>query len=111
MIKIAQSFKPYIMEPGAKIPIPGSTLYAQVFPSLWRIFSSEHTVLDEGRIPLSGPLKRFVVFQNLDRGGVAVMSDQYKYYLSPQGEYTTSIAKLLRIPENMFLSVCTSMRI
>lgn len=94
MIKIAQSFKPYIMEPGAKIPIPGSTLYAQVFPSLWRIFSSEHTVLDEGRIPLSGPLKRFVVFQNLDRGGVAVMSDQYKYYLSPQGEYTTSIAKL-----------------
>jgi hypothetical protein len=82
------------MEPGVKIPIPGSTLYAQVFPSLWRIFSASHTLLDEGRIPVKGPLKRFVVFQNLSRGGVAVLSEQYKYYLSPQGFYTSSIADL-----------------
>lgn len=94
MIKIAQSFKPYIMEPGAKIPIPGSTLYAQVFPSLWRIFSSSHELVNEGRVPIQGPLQRFAVFQNLNRGGVAVMTEQYKYYLSPNGCYTRSIADL-----------------
>ncbi|ADH21370.1 hypothetical protein [Chlamydia trachomatis] len=94
MIKIAQSFKPYIMEPGAKILIPGSTLYAQVFPSLWRIFSSSHELVNEGRVPIQGPLQRFAVFQNLNRGGVAVMTEQYKYYLSPNGCYTRSIADL-----------------
>ncbi|MBQ8498486.1 hypothetical protein [Chlamydia sp.] len=94
MIKIAQSFKPYITEPGAKIPIPGSTLYAQVFPSLWRIFSSSHELMDEGRVSVNGPLKRFVVFQNLNRGGVAVMTEQYKYYLSPKGFCTHSMAYL-----------------
>ncbi|ACZ33453.1 conserved hypothetical protein [Chlamydia pneumoniae LPCoLN] len=91
MIDIMQHFKPYTMVPGQKLPIPGSLLYAQVFPTLWRLFSSKHEILNEQTLQVQGPLKRFAVFQDLHRGGLAVTSERYKYYLLPSGECTQSI--------------------
>lgn len=91
MIKLTQKFKPYTLIPGACLPIPGSEYYAQVFPTLWRVFSSSHELLGEGRISLSGPVKRFYIFQDLHRGGLAVLSEKYKYYLLPSGEKVASI--------------------
>lgn len=91
MIKLTQQFKPYTLIPGACLPIPGSACYAQVFPTFWRVFSYSHELLNEGRISLSGPLKRFYVFQDLHRGGLAVLSEKYKYYLLPSGEKVVSL--------------------
>lgn len=73
------------------MPIPGSHLYAQVFPTRWRVFSSSHQLIDEGDLFVSGPLKRFCVFQNLHRGGLAVVSEKYKYYLLPSGQCVSSL--------------------
>ncbi|WP_100934642.1 hypothetical protein [Candidatus Chlamydia corallus] len=91
MIDIMQHFKPYTRVPGQKVPIPGSLLYAQVFPTLWRLFSSDHEILNEQTLGVQGPLKRFAVFQDLHRGGLVVTSESYKYYLLPSGECTQSI--------------------
>ncbi|BAE81513.1 conserved hypothetical protein [Chlamydia felis Fe/C-56] len=91
MIKITQTFKPYTLIPGTFIPIPGSELYAQIFPTLWRVFSSSHVLINEGYVEAQGPLKRFAVFQNLHRGGLAVISEQYKYYILPTGAKVDSL--------------------
>ncbi|WP_375793536.1 hypothetical protein O1W69_00130 [Chlamydia sp. 12-01] len=91
MIEITQSFKPYTLIPGTFMPIPGSELYAQIFPTLWRVFSSSHELLNEGCVEAQGPLKRFAVFQDLHRGGLAVMCEQYKYYILPSGEKVDSL--------------------
>ncbi|SPN73599.1 hypothetical protein C10C_0432 [Chlamydia serpentis] len=91
MIDIMQYFKPYTIVPGQKLLIPGSLLYAQVFPAFWRLFSSEHEVLNEEAVEVQGPLKRFAVFQDLHRGGLTVTSESYKYYLLPSGECTNSV--------------------
>ncbi|MEF9496542.1 MULTISPECIES: hypothetical protein [Chlamydia] len=91
MIKITQSFKPYTLIPGTFMPIPGSELYAQIFPTLWRVFSASHELLNEGYVDAQGPLKRFAVFQDLHRGGLTVASEQYKYYILPSGEKVDSL--------------------
>ncbi|AEB55299.1 hypothetical protein [Chlamydia psittaci] len=95
MIKITQSFRPYTLIPGMCLPIPGSALYAQVFPTVWRIFSASHELLDEGYVDAQGPLKRFAVFQDLHRGGLAVVCEQYKYYILPSGKKVDSLKGLL----------------
>ncbi|EGF85486.1 hypothetical protein G5Q_0285 [Chlamydia psittaci Cal10] len=77
------------------LPIPGSALYAQVFPTVWRIFSASHELLDEGYVDAQGPLKRFAVFQDLHRGGLAVVCEQYKYYILPSGKKVDSLKGLL----------------
>ncbi|WP_348663805.1 hypothetical protein [Chlamydia vaughanii] len=100
MIKLTQHFKPYTLVPGSFTPIPGSELYAQVFPTLWRIFSSSHELVNEGEISVSGPLKRFAVFQDLHRGGLAVVSEKYKYYLLPSGECVSSVQGKLPFSES-----------
>ncbi|ANH78262.1 hypothetical protein [Candidatus Chlamydia sanziniae] len=91
MISLTQYFKPYTRIPGKALPIPGATLYARVFPSCWSLFSSTHELLAKESVVMQGPLKRFVVFQDLHRGGLAITSECYKYYLLPSGEYTTSL--------------------
>ncbi|AAP05018.1 hypothetical protein [Chlamydia caviae] len=91
MIKITQSFKPYTLIPGTFMPIPGSELYAQIFPTLWRIFSASHELLNEGYVEAQGPLKRFAVFQDLHRGGLSVVCEQYKYYILPSGKKVDSL--------------------
>ncbi|WP_201456743.1 hypothetical protein [Chlamydia sp. 17-3921] len=85
MISITQRLRPYTREPGKFIPIPGSTLYAQIFPGLWRLFSQSHELIAEESLAIPGPSKRFVVFQDLHRGGLAIHSEYYKYYLLPSG--------------------------
>lgn len=90
MISITQKFKPYTRVPGKHLPIPGSLLYAQVFPERWRVFSASHYLLFEGDMKIPGPLKNFAVFQDLHRGGLAVHSECYKYYLHPSGRCEVS---------------------
>lgn len=91
MITLKHRFKPYTLRPGSRLPIPGSLLYAEVFPSLCRIFSQDHKLIHEKVISIAGPLKRFTVFQDLHRGGLAVFSEQYKYYVLPSGEIVSSV--------------------
>lgn len=92
MLAFFQRFKPYTLLPGTLLPIPGSALYAQLFPTLWRIFSADHQLIREGRWHIQGPLKRFTVFQDLQRGGLAVISEAYKYYVLPSGEVVRSVS-------------------
>ncbi|WP_035392309.1 hypothetical protein [Chlamydia ibidis] len=86
MITLSQRFQPYVLSPGALIPIPGSLLYAQIFPTLYRVFSSSRELLYEEGFSAQGPLKRFAVFQDLHRGGLIVTSEKYTYYILPTGE-------------------------
>lgn len=91
MISIKHQVRPYTLIPGARVPIPGSLLYAQIFPSLRKIFSSSHDLLLEEPIPLRGPVQRFAVFQDLRRGVLTVGSEQYTYHILPSGSVTSSL--------------------
>lgn len=90
MISIKNRVRPYTLMPGARILIPGSCLYAQIFPTLQRVFSASHELIHEFSVPARGPLKRFAVFQDLHKGGVFVHSEQYGYRVLPSGERAVS---------------------
>lgn len=91
MISIKHQVRPYTLIPGARVPIPGSFLYAQIFPALRRVFSSSHQLLLEENLPTCGPVQRFAVFQDLHRGVLTVGSEQYTYHILPSGKIASSL--------------------
>ncbi|WP_213357965.1 hypothetical protein [Chlamydiifrater phoenicopteri] len=91
MISIQRCLRPYSLVPGDPIAIPGSLLYAKVFPTLVQIFNADREKIFEEPISIYKPLKRFGVFQDLHKGVLQVVTDQYKYYLLPSGEKVDSL--------------------
>ncbi|WP_213318613.1 hypothetical protein [Chlamydiifrater volucris] len=91
MISIFRCLRPYSLVPGDPLTIPGSSLYATVFPTLVRVFNANREMIFEEPIPTQRPLKHFGVFQDLHRGVLKVVTDQYKYYLLPSGEKVMSL--------------------
>jgi len=66
-ISIAQRFRPFSHQPGARSLLPGTSLVIQAFPTLIRIEGLCELPLD-----LSGPVREFTLQQDLEKGLVAI---------------------------------------
>lgn len=95
MISVQSNPKPYITVPGVPIVVPGSRLYCQVYPTCVRVFSQRGDLLEEYPLDIDPPLRRFGVFQDLIRGGLRVITEQYKFFILPSGEKSHSSRSLL----------------
>ena len=70
-INIAERLRPFSHEAGVFVPLPGSLLQLQVFPTLLRVFDSEKLIEEK---PLVGSYKGFTVMLDLERGCIKVWS-------------------------------------
>jgi len=70
-IKIAEKLRPFTHRPGMKIPVPGSQLILQAFPTLLRVFQ-EGEVIQEIPLRVSGPVKEFTAQLDLEKGKIHV---------------------------------------
>lgn len=86
MIEIAQRLRPFSHVPGILCQIPGSELYVESFPTLFRIWDFQGSLVKEIPFSTDHPLERFTVMQNLERNCVTIWSDAYHFHLLPNGE-------------------------
>lgn len=74
-IKIAARFSPFSHLPGTKCLIPGSALACEVYPALLRIYNlaqDQDSLICEIHLLNLGPLQKFCVMQDLEKGAVIV---------------------------------------
>ncbi|MEG0037218.1 MAG: hypothetical protein RSB82_02100 [Victivallaceae bacterium] len=104
MLRLKQHFKPFSLLPGELYQIPGSRLFAQVFPSLIRIFNEKNHLLSEVPIDTDGSLKCFSVMQDLHRGGLTLFSGSNRYAVSGIGKVLKSRSQPVTKLDSRFLS-------
>lgn len=79
-ISIQARFQPFTHTPGAKVFIPYTAHWVQIFPT--RLIFSDEIVVD---LPLLGPVEDFTCTLDLDRGRIAVhgksVEGYFKYYI------------------------------
>lgn len=86
MISIAQRLIPFSLLPNTSCLIPGTPYKVVVFHSLAIIYDLNQNVIKKVKLDIKGPLKRFTVEQNLERGCVTVWSEQFRYHILPNLE-------------------------
>lgn len=77
-ILIAERLKPFCHLPGTSVILPGSGYQLQIFPCLIRIYHLKHSfpfLLKELPIALKGPIQKFTICNNLEKGCVSVWGE------------------------------------
>ena len=78
-------FRPFSLQPGTKVMLPLSRWECAVYPTLLRFTSLQRANLSEEleiKLSLPGPIDRWVVTQDLDRGAIHVHGHTPKGYFS-----------------------------
>ncbi|MCH9630747.1 MAG: hypothetical protein S4CHLAM37_07510 [Chlamydiia bacterium] len=70
-IKIANRFKPFTHEAGAKAPLPLSSYTLEAFPSFFRVFDENEVVL-EINFGIQGPVDGFTLMQDIEKAKLYV---------------------------------------
>ncbi len=86
MITIAQRFRPFSHCPGSRCLIPGSGYLVEAFPTQLKISNLDGDLVKEVALDVAGPLKRFTLFQDLERGCVTLSSECYRLHILPNLE-------------------------
>jgi hypothetical protein len=90
MISIGQKLTPFSHQSGISFLLPQTTLEAEIFPALVRIYQlkgSNRELILERKIPIHGPLKEFTVMQDLEKGCIAVWGTSLRYFILPNLEF------------------------
>ncbi len=83
LIEIAERFRPFVHVPGTFCILPFTTLTFRIYPAYVEVFdlsSSVPALVAEFPIKIQGPVKKFTVLQDMERGCLKVFGEGVQGY-------------------------------
>ncbi|MCC5832672.1 MAG: hypothetical protein JJU12_06490 [Chlamydiales bacterium] len=84
-IRIAARLRPFSHLSKTSCLIPGTDLVVEAYPARIFLKDLKGNVIKEIILDIEGPLKRFTVMQDLERGCVTLFSERYRFHLLSEG--------------------------
>lgn len=114
-INIAVKLRPYSHRPSSRCLIPGTSLIAEVFPTLLRLYRGDienPELIAELSLQLAGPLTHFTLQQDLEAGQLLVWgllaSQPIRYAIRPTVDGFGAYIAMLRCPKEGIAWQCRS---
>lgn len=111
MFEIKEKFRPFSHRPGFCSLVPQTTLEAEVFPALVRIYDLKargRELVEEIPLPLSHRVDKFTIFQDLEKGCLTVTGEDLSYHILPTGKLLFKKKAPSQLPlqgERLFLGI------
>lgn len=81
-------YRPFSHTKGFCCLLPGTTKEVEIFPALVRLYElqGERRLIEEIPLPVKGPVDKFTIFQDLEKGCITVTGTNLYYHILPEGK-------------------------